>query len=307
METNIFTQRTTPWKNLGTNISGIFKSQEALMSAGLDWNVVQKDIVTEDGIVVQGYKANVRESDNRVLGVVTSKYKVIQNKDCYAFIDDLIGEGVRFEKAGYLQGGRRTWIVARLPETYVISGDSIIPYLVVTNSHDGSSGIRIFISPVRVACANMLNFALRKAIRSWSATHCGEIGWKLEDAKKSLVYSSDYMAELGKTIGEMERKTFSDKKVMDYIDELYPVLPNLTDQQKKNVVHLREDLKVRYFEAPDLQEMKDNAYKFVLACSDHATHMAPLRERSTFQESLFSRSVAGNELIDKAYHMVMAA
>lgn len=307
METNIFEQRTTPWRNLGTSIAGISKSQEALMSAGLDWNVVQKDIVTEDGIVVQGYKANVRESDNRVLGVVTNKYKVIQNKDCYAFIDDLVGEGVRFEKAGYLQGGRRTWIVAKLPETYVISGDPIIPYLVVSNSHDGSSGIRIFISPVRVACANMVNFALKKAIRSWSATHCGEIDGKLEDAKKSLIYSSNYMAELGKTIGEMEKKTFSDKKVMNYIDELYPVLSELTDQQRKNITYLREDLKVRYFEAPDLQEMSDNAYKFVLACSDHATHMAPLRERATSQESLFSRSVAGNEIIDKAYHMVMAA
>lgn len=70
---------------------------------------------------------------------------------------------------------------------------------------------------------------------------------------------------------------------------------------------MREDAKRRYFDAPDLQHVGNNAYRFVNAISDFATHAKPLRERSNYKESLFARTVDGNPLIDKAYQMVMAA
>ena len=98
------------------------------MLAGLDWKVVQKPIVTEDGLPVNGFKANIRDRDSQVLGVVTNRYKVVQNEDAFAFTDKLLGEGVTYETAGSLQDGRRTWILAKLPQRYIISGDEITPY-----------------------------------------------------------------------------------------------------------------------------------------------------------------------------------
>lgn len=46
--------------------------------AGLDCNVVQEPIYTENEEIIEGYKANVRGRDRRVLGVVTDRYKIIQ-------------------------------------------------------------------------------------------------------------------------------------------------------------------------------------------------------------------------------------
>ena len=70
---------------------------------------------------------------------------------------------------------------------------------------------------------------------------------------------------------------------------------------------MKDDLKMRYFYAPDLKEVGRNAYRFVNAVSDFATHAKPLRETKNYKENLFGRTMDGNTLIDRAYDMVCAA
>ena len=275
--------------------------------AGLDWQVVQKKLVTDGGIEVPGFKANLRETDNQVLGVVSDRYKVVQNADAFSFTDALLGEGVTYETAGSLQNGRRIWILAKLPTRYIISGDEITPYLVFMNSHDGSGSIKAAMTPIRVVCQNTLNLALSTAKRCWSTNHVGDIKGKMEDARYTLLYADQYMAELGRTIDQMNQQKLSDRQVMEYIDSLFPILPNPSEQQVKNMLRMKEDMKARYFDAPDLQHVGKNAYRFINAVSDFATHAKPLRERSGYRENLFARTVDGNAMIDRAYELVKAA
>ena len=306
VETMFYT-REKPWHGLGTQVMEAPTSAAALSLAGLDWRVIQKPLLTYDEIPVPGFKANVRDSDNQVLGVVTDRYKVVQNEDAFAFTDSLLGEGVTYETAGSLQNGRRTWILAKLPQRYIISGDEITPYLVFMNSHDGSGAIKAAMTPIRVVCMNTLNLALSTAKRTWSADHVGDIQGKLEDARDTLLYAGRYMEELGKAIDGLNKIRLSDKKVYEYIDALFPLVDNATQTQKKNLLRLKEDVKVRYFEAPDLKGVGKNGYRFVNAVSDFATHSEPLRKRANYKESLFARTVEGNALIDRAYELVKAA
>lgn len=303
----MFSVREKPWHGLGTIVAEAPDSKSALELAGLDWNVIQKNIVTADGTAIEGFKANVRDSDDSVLGIVTDRYKVVQNSEAFAFTDALLGEGVKYETAGSLQNGRRTWMLARLPHQYIISGDEITPYLVFMNSHDGTGSIKVAMTPVRVCCQNTLNMALATAKRSWSCNHTGDINDKMAEARDTLLYANKYMAELGREIDKMQQIKLTDKKVYEFLDELFPISESATYQQKKNILKMREDAKARYFDAPDLQHVGHNAYRFINAISDFATHAKPLRERSNYKESLFARTVDGNPLIDKAYQMVMAA
>lgn len=303
VETMFYT-REKPWHGLGTMVQEAPDSGAALELAGLDWQVIQRSIKTLDGIPIAGFKANLRDTDNRVLGVVTDRYKVVQNGEAFAFTDELLGEGVRYETAGSLQEGRRTWLLAKLPQRYIISGDEITPYLVFMNSHDGSGSIKAAMTPVRVVCMNTLNLALSTAKRTWSTNHTGNIAGKLEDARYTLLYAEQYMSELGKAIDHMSRIKLSDRQVCEYIDTLFPLVDQPTEQQKKNLMHMKEDLKERYFDAPDLKHVGRNAYRFVNAVSDFATHAKPLRERANYKESLFARTVDGNAMIDKAYELV---
>lgn len=162
---SMFYVRETPWHGLGTRVDKALTSREALVMAGLDWRVEQKPIRTEDGGIIEGYKANIRDVDQKVLGVVSNRYKVVQNEETFAFTDALLGEDVRYETAGSLADGKRTWMLAVLPHKYIIAGDEITPYLVFMNSHDGSGAIKAAMTPIRVVCQNTLNLALATAKR----------------------------------------------------------------------------------------------------------------------------------------------
>src|SRR5665647_2748115 len=126
---SMFYVREAPWHGIGTRVEQALNSMEALKEAGLDWTVTQKTIQTEDSMAITGYKANIRETDQRVLGVVTDRYKIVQNHEAFSFTDELLGEGIKYETAGSLQNGKKVWMLAKLPDNYIISGDRISPFL----------------------------------------------------------------------------------------------------------------------------------------------------------------------------------
>ena len=304
---SMFYVREAPWHGLGKQVEEALDSQSALKEAGLDWKVEQMTVFTGDGKVVPGYKANIRDRDRRVLGVVTDRYKVVQNSEAFSFTDDLLGRGVRYETAGSIQEGKKVWILARMPREYIITGEQITPYLVFSNSHDGSGAIRVALTPIRVVCQNTLNLALKNAKRSWSMIHTGDIKGKLKEAEQTLGLAEQYMTALGQEVEQLQKVKLTDRKVLEWIDQLLPVEADASRQQKKNVGRIREDMRRRYFDAPDLQQVGKNGYRFINAVSDYATHSKPLRETANYKENLFARTADGHPLIDKAYQLVKAA
>ena len=303
----MFYVREAPWHGLGVRVESALNSEDALVMSGLNWNVLQKPIMTTTGNPIPGYRANIRDTDNRVLGVVTDRYRVVQNKEAFAFTDALLGEGVRYETAGSLQDGKKIWILAKLPDKYITEGDQIDPYLVFSSSHDGSGSIKVAMTPIRVVCQNTLNLAMSTAKRSWSTIHIGDLAAKMDEAHNTLLLAEKYMGRLGMEFSRLSKIKLSDQKVMEYIDLLLPMDEQPTDIHRKNITRIREDMKRRYFDAPDLKHVGKNAYRFINAVSDFATHAKPLRNTANYQENLFLRTVEGNPLIDKAYELVAAA
>lgn len=306
VETMFYT-REKPWHGLGTMVAEAPNSKDALRLAGLNWKVLQEPVYTENKELIQGYKANVRDTDRKVLGVVTDRYKVIQNEEAFAFTDTLLGEGVRYETAGSLQEGRCVWMLARLPREFIIGGERISPYMVFSNTHDGSGAVKTALTPIRVVCNNTLNLALRTAKRSWSMIHTGDISGKIEEAKNTLLLADEYMTALGQEFENLRKIKLSEKQVLDYIKILLPMEENYTLQQKRGIEKLREDMKMRYFDAPDLKDVGNNGYRFVNAVSDFATHSTPRRKTANYKENIFARTADGNPMIDRAYQLVKAA
>lgn len=305
---SMFYTRTRPWHGLGVQVQEAPESKDALRLAGLDWKVYQREVYTDSGIRIDGYRANVRNTDNRVLGVVTERYKIVQNEEAFAFTDALLGKGVRYETAGSLQDGRKVWLLARLPKEYIISGEQISPYLVFSNSHDGSAAVRVAVTPIRVVCNNTLNLALSTAKRSWAMVHTGNIKGKIHEAQETLLMAETYMNKLGKEFETLKRQKLSDRQIKEYIELLLPLEKTTSLVTAKNVKKLRDDLRARYYDAPDLQDVGgNNAYRFINAVSDFATHNEPLRRTTNYKENLFMRTMDGNPMIDRAYQIVKAA
>lgn len=303
----MFYVREKPWHGLGVQVMEAPASADALIWAGLDWRVIQRDVCTDEGCWIPGYKANVRDTDGSVLGIVSDRYKVVQNEDAFQFTDDLLGEGVTYETAGALQGGKKVWMLAKMPHRYIIAGDEIAPYLVVMNSHDGSSGIKVAMTPIRVVCQNTLNLALNSAKRIWTTKHTENVMLRVHEAEETLGLAKKYMGELGRGIDTLSRIRLTDKKVAEFMQEFFPVDTDMPDVQRKNNLRLLEDMKRRYWDAPDLSNVGRNGYRFINAVSDFATHADPIRKTRNYNENLFLRTVEGIPMIDKAYKMVLAA
>ena len=191
----MFSVRETPWHGHGRIIMDAPASREALELAGLDWQVESRNIYSGTGAMIPGYRANVRSTDDAVLGVVSDRYRIVQNEEAFQFTDDLLGEGVTYETAGSLQGGKKVWMLARLPRKYLIAGDQVEPYLVIFNSHDGSSGVKVAMTPIRVVCQNTLNLALNTAKRSWTARHTENVLLRVQDARETLQLDSNKLYE----------------------------------------------------------------------------------------------------------------
>ena len=303
---SMFYVRVAPWHGLGVCVEEALNSREALEKSGLNWMVEQRPIITS-GNTIPGYKANIRQTDGKVLGVVTDRYKVVQNHEAFAFTDALLGEGVKYETAGSLNDGKRIWLLAKLPDRYIIEGEQIDPYLVFSSSHDGSGAIKVCMTPIRVVCQNTLNLALSSAKRMWSTIHVGDLAAKMEEAHSTLLLAEKYMGKLGTEVSRLSKIKLPDRKVIEYIDLLLPTDEQPSELHRKNIARVREDMKIRYFDAPDLHHVGKNAYRFLCAVSDFATHAKPLRETANYRENVFSKTVDGHPLIDKAYDMVVSA
>lgn len=146
------------WHSLGTVLDNPPTTAIAISKAGLNWQVEEKPIFFDpDQTEITNYKALVRSSDRSVLGVVSQGYEVLQNQEAFSWFDFLIHEGdVSLEAAGSLKGGKRIWVLAKINNLCidVVSEDSVLPYLLLSNAHDGTMAIWINFTPIRVVCQN---------------------------------------------------------------------------------------------------------------------------------------------------------
>lgn len=313
------------WHGLGEIIKDAPTSEDVIRIAGLDWDVIPKPIYDEFGRELPGYKVNIRSSDNMALGIVTDRYKVVQNREAFAFTDELLGQGVRYETAGSLASGKRVWMLARMENTW-LAEEEISPFMVFTNSHDGTGAIRVAMTPVRVCCENTLNLALKTADRHWSCVHKGDIMGKLEEARFTLASAERYMKALEEEFGELKLKKVTDKQVEDMTDKLLEIeFNNLFNKALKTgkIVDFKERLRQQkyedklkrkkndiitiYHDKPDLVGTERSAFRFVNAVSDYATHTDDHKQTKNYQENLFMRTIDGNGLIDTAYQLALVA
>lgn len=311
VETMFYT-REKPWHGMGTMVQEAPTSAEALHLAGLDWTVEPKPVYTEiDGIFgksmqeIPGFKANTRNIDGSVLGIVTDAYKIVQNTDAFAFTDNLIGGEVRYETAGSLANGKRTWLLARLPETEIV-GDKTEQYLVFNNTFDGSGSVRVSCTPVRVVCQNTLNFALKTAKRSWSIRHTANIETRMKEAHDALQLANDYIVALTASAGSMATQHLSDFEIDNMIRQLFPIPEDASELVAKRNAERRELFRTAMGK-DDLQNFKGTKWQFLNAAADMADHAQPVRMTASSRENRLKDVFNGHPLLDKAYELVLAA
>lgn len=293
--------RFVPWHRLGTPVQDAPTSEEALKLAGLDWEVLSNPVFTERGTQIPNYVANTRSSDNSVLGIVTGRYKIVQNKDAFAFTDELIGNGVRYETAGSLRNGKSIFLLAKMPTEKVL-GDDVDPYLCFTNTHDGTGAVRVCCTNVRVCCANTLNLALSTAERSWACRHTGRIEDKLAEARETLELANSYIDKFKEYADRAVDIKIDEEKTFKLLEELFPITTDMSDREASNKRNARNNfLECTY--AIDLSPFYGTLWGLINAASDYNYHRESLRKTPTFQEARMKEAITGSSMLDKIVEM----
>jgi phage/plasmid-like protein (TIGR03299 family) len=161
VETMFFVDQ-LPWHGLGEQLEGDPSVAEAVAASGLGWDVELVPLVAADSGADAPARAVRRVTDRRILGVVGPAYHPLQNAACFSWFQPFLDAGLaRLHTGGSLYGGRKVWLLAEIKRDAmeIGPGDTVRKHLLLSSSHDGSTSIRVGLTPIRVVCANTLALA----------------------------------------------------------------------------------------------------------------------------------------------------
>ena len=214
------------WHGLGQVVKGAMTAEEAIKNANLDYEVdkakVQFFPATDKQIWVEGHYATYRKDTYDYLGMVKSRYEIVQNRDAFGFFDAIIDSGEAiFETAGALGKGERIFLVAKLPQDFEVGGEKIEKYIMLTNSHDGSSSVIAGMTNIRVVCNNTLQAALKGLENKVSIDHVSGAKDKLKEAHRVMGIASKYSGQVQDIFNQMADHKMTEGQYRDYFEAIF--------------------------------------------------------------------------------------
>lgn len=279
----------TPWHREGVHVGDdAVDAATAIVAAGLDWDVelrpiyqmhvediggVEVDVPTE----IPGMRSVTRATDGRSLGIVSDRYVPIQNTDAFQFLDGMVGgEGLRYETAGSLCEGRKVWMLAELTRDHFepAKGDEMVPYLLLSNRHDGGGSLRVHFTTVRVVCQNTLHLALSTAKGGVSIRHSGNIDARMREAETVMGLARKEVkahAAWTKKLAETPMKAEDWINILDYI---IPLPKDADPTRAQNKRSLLDDL---LDTAPGADMAPGTFWAGLNAVTNYTSHHSTLR------------------------------
>lgn len=246
-------------------------SEEVMKKSGLNWEVAKCELVAKmpfneengenvsDDSFIRGaneYRevpnsfATYRTDYNIPLGIVKDRYTPVQNLDAFKFFDGAIGKNKAiWQTAGFFGNGERIFVSAKLPKNILVKGDPVENYLVFTTSHDGSSGVKILFTPIRIVCQNTLNAAIRQASNYVSFRHTSTVHKNIDIAAEILGICEQNIEYLSEQFNTLKDITMSDKKAQNVFASV--ILTDKEIENIKNTGHTIEQIITRDWRAID--------------------------------------------------------
>ena len=315
----------TPWHGLGTRVEKEVTAEAAIKLAGLDWECEKHPIYLAgkkqvDGIPVIGTRvedkvAVVRNGGCAILGLVSEDYHIIQNNECFSFLDEIVGSGQAiFHTAGALFGGRVIFCTIKLPTDAKVGDDLIQKYLLMKSAHDGTSALHVRWTPIRVVCANTLSVAMsRKSDAQVSIRHTTNCQPRIEEARNVLKLADEYYQVMEKQFNALLDQQFSEARMAKFSETLFPQvgdkLAGITKKRREGVVELFSTGKGN----AAVKNTKWAAFNAVTEYADHRLAVRPEKHGDTVSAQQISeaRMVSitdgtGSRLKQKAFDLLAA-
>lgn len=239
-----------PWEYSGAvKVENCKTAADVMSAANLDFEVAKCELIAKmptnsiaehEGFVFNGDNyvkcpnayATYRTDYNIPLGIVKERYTPVQNIEAFSFFDDCIGKDrAIWQTAGFFGNGERIFVSAKLPNDILVNGDPVENYLVFTNSHDGSTGVKILFTPIRVVCQNTLNAAIKTSTNFVSFRHTSSVHDNINIAKEILGICKEKVQFVKEQFNFLANKRISDENAMKLFGDVI-----LTDKEKSDII-----------------------------------------------------------------------
>ena len=210
-----------PWHKQGVVLDSPPTSEEAIKAAGMDWDVLKLQLFYTPGYgsysmhPAENAFGLFRETDNKLFGVVSEDYTVVQNRESFAFFDPLVREGMAdYETAGVLTDGR-VWVLARVRGDMQIGPDEVRRYLLLANDHSGSGSVQIQPTMIRVVCNNTLRASLSSGF-VFRQAHRQGVHDRMNDVRNNLMATVAQFDDIAEDLNRMTQVQLAGKAIDDY-------------------------------------------------------------------------------------------
>lgn len=290
--TTTLSAREATWDSIGTALT-TSKFDEAIAKCGLDFTANKAPALATmpDGTAFRIPNANaVIGTDNKVHGVVSDAYHIIQNREAFDFAQ-YITEDLKFLRGGETATGL-SYMIAALP-TVKILGDEITPHLIFQNSFNKKYITKVAIFPLRIVCQNQFNVAFRKAENTISIRHSSTAAEKLEQAKITMSNTAAYMVQFGQLAEKFATIRTGSAALDAFVDYMFPIKSGLSDTEMARLEIKRQDFRNCYH-ADDNANFRDSAWGLINAYADFSTHYSGTNQKKSARmfEKRFERSLA---------------
>lgn len=238
-----------PWSvGIGRDVHDCTTSAEVMEKAGLNFTVKKCELVARMPMKLSQEsldKLNINEADGDFihdrqvfrtcpdayatyrtdlgipLGIVKSKYTVVQNQDAFSFFDNVIKCGeAEWQNAGMYGLGHKIFVTAKLPNAIKVGNEPIDDYLVFSNAHDGSASVNILFTPIRVFCTNCLAAAKKNADAFIRIRHTQSAKQKLDIGTQIIRASIEHSKNIEEMYNYLTTIKMTDAQVQEYIAKL---------------------------------------------------------------------------------------
>lgn len=205
-------------------------TQEVLKNAGLDFTVGREPLYTSQGREIRSKFQRIYRQDNDVtLGVVGRTYQPLQNAELLGIADRLVEQDkIQWDRIGMVGEGEKLYASFTLPDTYRIDGwDDIDQYIYLTNTHDGSGGVKCIPANIRFGCTNQFAYhhSQLKAAginpRQLTIRHSSKMSERIDQFDRAIKLVDTLNQNFAtKATQLMEVEMTEEDKAMYYIDAL---------------------------------------------------------------------------------------
>jgi phage/plasmid-like protein (TIGR03299 family) len=294
-----------PWHGLGKRLPLEVTAADAIKEAGLDWNVSKVKMYTAQGEEIPNFYAGRRDTDGKIVGVVGERYQHVQNVDAFGFFDSIVGQGKAiYHTAGSLQEGKRIWILAKLPGDIIVGkGDVTEKFLLLCNSHDGSSPLYMFFTPTRVVCQNTLNQAIsHREGKGISLRHTTTVGDRMKEAEEAIAAANKHYDAFGELAKHLASKQFNTKQLTQLVTTLFP---NKEDgETTKGVTEKREKVIYLFSGGKGHDKIAGTAWAALNAVAEYADHNMTIRNVNADKKA-FNVWFGGAALLKQQAHDII--